>query len=149
MAIAMNMKLVDSALSNIKTKVLNTKSLPRKSSYNCWGFTAAAVGWIDKPIWIMSFTMEDLMRRNSRKVNVPKCGDIIVFRDEDRLKHTAIITQLGGSDNQIVHKPGQCALEVLSERFVSEKYKNYGRVAEYRRPKVLKQIVVYPAIKRA
>lgn len=95
-------------------KVTNNKKLifrNIKGEYNCWGFTAYSFNWIQELIWFDFPEMEYCLEMYTRRVNKPKTGDIVVYRDEfGDLLHTAILTD--ENKHTILHKPGYLELEV-------------------------------------
>lgn len=130
---------INKALRNIKENV-NISKAPKqyKSGYNCWGFTAYAFGWTNDLFWLNPDSIEEYLISYSRKVNVPKIGDIVVWRSRKGkrafIDHTAIITGVhSDSSNQILHKPGGLALELMPQEKVNKLYP-YGGIIEYRRP---------------
>jgi len=133
-----DIKSINNALSNIKTKVVIAEAPNSDNHYNCWGFTAAALGWVPDLFWMSDDQMESLLKANSRKTSKPKSGDIVVFRDGRQLEHTAIITDLNPSDNHIIHKPGCCYLEVSTEKTCKFDFPHFGDISQYRRPKTKK-----------
>ena len=118
--------------------------------YNCWGFTACMVGWIDYLDWIRENQMTSYLLRYTEAVEKPMNGDIAVYvhrgykdtwmahrlpirvRDEDGvLSHTAIV--INADEGLLIQKPGGCRIGLqdfagkLSEH-------NYGPIVEFRRP---------------
>lgn len=131
--------LINRALRDIKEYV-NISEVPKTNikNYNCWGFTAYVLGWTDHAFWLIPSTIEHYLKIGSRKVRVPKIGDIVVWRSKKGqrtfIDHTAIITGVhSDSSNQIIHKPGGLELQLMPQREVNKLYP-YGGIIEYRRP---------------
>jgi hypothetical protein len=114
--------LEDLALNN---KVLNVIDLEYLTGnidgrYNCWGFTAFSMGWDYELAWWGAKEMNALLETHSEKVDIPRKGDIAVYRDTfcNELMHTAIVisNEYCGSgdpmDPMIIHKPGMHRLEI-------------------------------------
>ena len=106
--------------------------------FNCWGFTARLLDWIDRERWLKNGEMRDLLSSHSIHIEESEVqvGDIAVYGDVDvHLEHTALVSELSEDGNHIfVHKPGACALEVASISEVLDWHGVYGDITEWRRP---------------
>jgi hypothetical protein len=65
---------------NIIQNALDPKFYIRKS-FNCWGFTAYALGWDKYLTWYDQDDIEQLLDTRSIEISVPRKGDVVVYRD--------------------------------------------------------------------
>ena len=123
----------------VTSKIVNNEILPRvfdklsqRWDYNCWGFTAFALRWVDKLHWLDRDEMDEFLRFDTKRVNPKniKKGDIVVYRaaclhgEKNYLLHTAII--INPKVKEIIHKDGDLPLEKneIFETEYNRKYKN-------------------------
>jgi hypothetical protein len=127
------------ALNNRGAALTFDKVAAEKGHYNCWGFTAHALGWSDRLYWMDNITMEDFLDDLTVPVpanELPQIGDIAVFIWDGYLTHTAIVGRVNANgDHHLWHKPGVWDLQYESLTSLYAFHRStYGKVTEYRRP---------------
>jgi len=109
--------------------------------YNCWGFTAYALGWENQVRWIRQSEMEKLLSICSEPVNEVNglmVGDIAVFKDSLGLCHTAVLIKT--APQTFIHKNGRDEIDVSTSEEMGNCYRCiYGEIKEFRRSKVIKK----------
>lgn len=105
-------------------------------SYNCWGFTAYYLGWIEEPTWMCDYEIEDLLSKKTVDIIEPVVSDIAVFHsytwEEGRIEHTGVMMPSQYADKpMILHKPGACPLEIGSIEAAVKTY--HGAKVTFRR----------------
>lgn len=108
----------------ITSKIVNNERLPKcfkylraRWDYNCWGFTAFALKWIEKLYWVNREDMDNFLEENTKRISHKniKEGDIVVYRaaclygERNYLLHTALI--INTKIDEIIHKDGDYPLE--------------------------------------
>jgi hypothetical protein len=97
---------------------------PSGERYNCWGFVAFYFRWLPYADWLERSEMEEALDEYTKEVPQPRKGDIVVFRRDGQLTHTAVMLD---KDQAIVcHKPGHDPLCVEALHTVENCY-SYGQ----------------------
>lgn len=107
--------------------------------YNCWGFTAYVLKLTTRLTWLSHRGMSDLLEKKTEVIeDMPKIGDIAVFRVMSHLTHTAIITSIYDDIPYTMHKCGMRLLAFDRIDNIPMKLPLYGLLGEYRRLKLKK-----------
>lgn len=114
---------------------IKSSEFPRNHewNYNCWGFVAAEHAFISTFCWLTAKKMDAILETETVHVEVPRIGDIAVFRDlkhSNTLTHTVLIyaVDTNRSNIKVIHKPGDDPLELTT---LSDT--GYYTFTEYRR----------------
>jgi len=119
--------------------------------YNCWGFVAYSLNWIDELDWVNRSDMLEYLEEHTEVINEDEVevGDICCFygeleeEDDDLydgilelgeecLQHATLVAEVG-DDHVLVGKDGGWPLSVRSVTNVLVNLPEYGSVVEYRR----------------
>ena len=116
--------------------IKKSKDLSRRQpfDFNCWAFTALALGWLSHVHWFNETEMELLLKFYTIQVKDLQPGDVIVYRSKHKqwLIHTCI--WLGLPDAEVVNKSGRFPIEFTSMKEVDDVYEWCECTTEFRRP---------------
>ena len=132
-----NVQDVSKILRELKAQNLIDSDIYPDQCYNCWGFVSRQNNFVSSYKWVDINDMEHYLETKTFHIEVPRIGDIAVFRDEYELTHTAIVYAVGKtkSDIKLIQKPGDWNLELIDVKEVETNswYSCYGNISEYRR----------------
>ena len=122
-------KSVYPILSTVNKKVASDPSLEEEDDYNCFGLVESLLNWRDELSRVSQKEIEDNLESKTVLVSVPRFGDIAVYKEEERVVHTAFVL---GRD-QLIQKAGSLDLEL--QNFAGNKPGaiDYGTITEFRR----------------
>ena len=97
----------------------------KNENFNCWGFVAHLVGWVDEFCWLEEGAMLELLDAYTTIVFDPRPGDIVAFFEncyvtDTELNHTAIFKK----DGLVLHKDGKNPIREELMEIVERKYGN-------------------------
>ena len=91
-------------------------------SFNCWGFVAAYLGWVDQLKWLTASEMTEFLSK-CQPVDELQAGDIIAYYSKEGwLVHTALYA----GDGYCYHKRGSAEFEFVKADEVWDAYAEYN-----------------------